>query len=459
MMAHSFKDPLWRAVMEHEVQDNPGLQSFIENKCQSCHAPLARTQAFWDGTNELAFANALTSPLAGEGVGCTLCHQIQNTDLGEQASFTGRYRIGTNRFIFGPYEEVLTMPMRRHVDYTPVHGAHTQDSALCATCHTLFTPIVTERGKVVGEFAEQVPYLEWKNSAYAEQGRHCQDCHMPRMDTPVKVSRRPPWLEPRAPFWQHQFVGGNAFMLELFATQEASVKPNADAALLQTMAGHAREQLKRAARLQVTSARETNLIVVHVTVENLTGHKFPTGHPFRRAWLHVRILDARGQTLFASGTPDERGAISAVQNGYAPHYDIVTKPGEVQIYQSVMADANGAATWSLLRGASYLKDNRIPPRGFTTASVPPEVAVHGAAMEDPNFNLQGGGRDEVTYRIAVPDPVQAMTVRVELLYQSVPPEAVAHLLRSKLPEAATFAQQFSRQKNEPEVVQEVEMRL
>src|SRR5512139_3857304 len=58
MMAHAFKDPLWRAVMEAEVKERPELKSFIENKCQTCHAPLARSQAHADGTNELAFAAA-----------------------------------------------------------------------------------------------------------------------------------------------------------------------------------------------------------------------------------------------------------------------------------------------------------------------------------------------------------------------------------------------------------------
>jgi hypothetical protein len=82
MMAHAFKDPLWRAVMEAEVSDHPKLKSFIENKCQTCHAPLARSQAHADGTNELSFAAAVASPLANEGVGCTLCHQIQPGNFG-----------------------------------------------------------------------------------------------------------------------------------------------------------------------------------------------------------------------------------------------------------------------------------------------------------------------------------------------------------------------------------------
>ena len=34
---------------------------------------------------------------------------------------------------------------------------------------------------------------------------------------------------------------------------------------------------------------------------NLAGHKFPTGHPYRRAWLHVRVSDPAGRVLFESG--------------------------------------------------------------------------------------------------------------------------------------------------------------
>lgn len=460
MMAHAFKDPLWRAVMEAEVKERPELKSFVEDKCQTCHAPLAATQAHASGTNELSFAAAVATPLAGEGVGCTLCHQIQPDRLGTPVSFSGHFAIATNREIFGPYQDVLTMPMQHHVDYTPKFGAHVQDSALCATCHTLFTPILDASGKSVGAFPEQTPYLEWQNSDYARDGQHCQDCHMTRTEEAVKVSSRPPWLEPRAPFWKHQFVGGNAFMLKLLANNEGRLKANASADQFAPLIEKARAQLRRAARLDVNGHREGGAVVLRVEVENLAGHKFPTGHPYRRAWLHVRVRDARKRTLFESGAVDKSGAIHGVSDGYAPHRDLITRPEEVQIYQSVMADAQGQVTWSLLRGASYLKDNRLPPRGFkasgTDAAV---VAVCGGAESDANFNAQSNGRDEVTYRIALPEAKGTLGVEVELLYQSVPPEAVARLLNSKEPAAETFAKLYRRQNQQPELVQRQRLEL
>ena len=182
MMAHSFKDPLWRATVAAEVAENPQIRGLIEDKCQRCHAAAARVQATAGGANELSFAASRQSPLANEGVGCTVCHQIQASDLGTYKSFTGGFAVGQDRQIFGPYDGVLEMPMRHHVNYTPVFGAHTQDSALCGTCHTLFTPILALDGKVVGSFPEQTPYLEWRNSEFARKDKHCQDCHMPRLE-------------------------------------------------------------------------------------------------------------------------------------------------------------------------------------------------------------------------------------------------------------------------------------
>jgi hypothetical protein len=58
MMAHAFQDALWRAAMEVEVAKHPSMRGFIEDKCQTCHAPMARTQAVHGGTNELAYAAA-----------------------------------------------------------------------------------------------------------------------------------------------------------------------------------------------------------------------------------------------------------------------------------------------------------------------------------------------------------------------------------------------------------------
>jgi hypothetical protein len=280
------------------------------------------------------------------------------------------------------------------------------------------------------------------------------------MDEAVKVSSRPPWLEPRTPFWKHQFVGGNAFMLKLLAANARRLDANADARHFEPMIERTRDQLRRAARLHVNGQREDNTLELRVEVENLAGHKFPTGHPYRRAWLHVHVTDARRRTLFESGAVEKSGAIRGVPDGRAVHRDLITRQEEVQIYQAVMADALGKPTWSLLRGAAYLKDNRVPPRGFTVAGPhAAQVAVRGGAELDENFNAQASGRDQVTYRIVLPESKAKLLVEVELLYQSVPPEVVARLLNAKEPAAEAFAKLYRRQNNRPELVQRHRLEL
>lgn len=452
MMAHSFQDPLWRAVMEAEVAAHPDQAAALEDACHTCHAPMARTQRNHDHQGTLRFADARKSDLAGDGVSCTLCHQIQPGGLGEAGSFSGGYHIEPSRRIFGPYPEPLTMPMQRHVDYTPEFGRHSQDSALCATCHTLHTPI-TGAGPGA-RFPEQTPYLEWRASAYAIEGKQCQDCHMQRLDEPIKVSARPPWLEPRQPFWRHQFVGGNTFMLRALAENARTVEPHASPEILAATIARARDQLRRAARLELEGDRQGASLELRVRVVNLAGHKFPTGHPYRRAWLQVQVDDAGGRHLFESGVPDKHGNLPGIGTGYARHRDEITRPDEVQIYESVMGDAAGRRTYGLLSAVTYLKDNRIPPRGFPSRPPTPDIAVSGSAATDPNFNPDGSGSDRVTYRVDLGRARGPWTARVTLRYQAVPPEAVERLKSVDGEASRDFRRLYRRVDPTPEDVQQ-----
>ena len=42
----------------------------------------------------------------------------------------------------------------------------------------------------------------------------------------------------------------------------------------------------------------------------------------------------------------------------------------------------------------YLKDNRLLPHGFDKRTAEPDIAVHGAALDDPDFT---GAGDRVRY--------------------------------------------------------------
>ena len=48
------------------------------------------------------------------------------------------------------------------------------------------------KGEVIGELPEQMPFHEWKHSAFAGEQRSCQSCHMPVVEeeTPICVGSR-----------------------------------------------------------------------------------------------------------------------------------------------------------------------------------------------------------------------------------------------------------------------------
>jgi hypothetical protein len=132
-------------------------------------------------------------------------------------------------------------------------------------------------------------------------------------------------------------------------------------------------------------------LTFNVRVTNTTGHRFPTGYPSRRAWLHVRVLDAGGVVRFEWGAPTAWGASStaratlleAQRDMVRPHLQAITRDDQVQVYETVMVDVEGAVTHLPLRAARYLKDNRILPRGWRattpTPPSPPPPGVEGDA--------------------------------------------------------------------------------
>lgn len=462
MMANSFRDPVFRAKLESERKRNPQLSKEIEDKCLTCHTPMARDQHIKDGGVGYSVEAAEQSGLASDGVSCTLCHQIQPSNLGTEASFSGHYTINDSREIYGPYREVLVNPMLHHVNYRPVYGAQVHESALCGSCHTLFTPYLDNKGEIAGEFPEQTPYLEWLNSSYAaaDGGRSCQDCHMPRVEEPIKITNRPPWLNSKqSPFWKHHFTGGNAFVLEMMRTHpEQTDLRAADDDVRLTIKRTKRRLSEEAAAISLeTELKESNKLQVIVMVKNKTGHKFPSGFPVRRAWLQLQVRDKSGTPVFDSGSWDETGEINGLDRDFEPHYDLITSADQVQIYQAVMGDVDNNPTYTLLRASGFLKDNRLVPQGYSKSGPMAEhTKITGKAGDDKNYNreagIDGSGSDRVTYLITVDRGTFPLTVESKLLYQTVPPRFIDDLLEDQTPATRRLARMYSTMNREPIVV-------
>lgn len=454
MMALSARDPYWRAGVRRESMDHPTAIAAIEDRCSVCHLPVAHTAAVAAGQPPQLFAlleAAAKDPasvhLQLDGVTCTVCHQIKPDNFGKRDSFDGGYVIdpkspAAGRPVYGPYP---VDPGRQRVmhssteQFVPTESMHIRQSELCATCHTLYTTALDNAGKVIGELPEQMPYVEWQQSAYARTDS-CQACHMPVVATAVPVSAT--LGQPRAGVSQHVFVGGNAYMLRLLNKYRADLGIVAEPQELEASALRTETFLKtRTAEVSVgPMAHAGSRTQFAVTVRNLSGHKFPTAYPSRRAWLHVTVSDASGKVVFESGAQRADGAIVGNDNDedaarFESHHDVIRSAADVQVYESVMVDVAGRVTTSLLSGLRFAKDNRLLPRGFDKARASEDVAVRGDAAGDADF---AGGGDSVHFDVETGTASGPFTVKAELKFQPIGYRWAQNLKQYDAPEPRTF---------------------
>jgi len=431
MMANAARDPYYRAKVRSEILPYAEEREALESKCSTCHTPMAHVTALAAGqSSQMLDAGffAAENPLhllAIDGVSCSHCHQVQADNLGKEDSLSGGYKVDLQttmgqRAAYGPFpvDPNLATIMQGASGFAPQQSPHLGQAEFCAVCHTLYTNYFEADGTLSKEtFPEQTPYLEWKHSRYAGQTT-CQGCHMPAAAAAARIANT--GGQPRSPFSQHQFVGGNVLMAGVLQKNGEALQVTAEDAQFAQVGQRTRQQLaERTVKLDVQASRDGQDVLLRVQVDSLVGHKFPSGFPSRRAWLHVVVRDAQGKTIFESGAWQENGAIVGNENDadparYEPHYSAISAPDQVQIYETILAASDGSLTTTLMRAARYLKDNRLLPAGFDKTSAPPDVAVAGAAFEDVDFTA---GKDEVVYR--VPGAAGPLRVEVEMLYQTI----------------------------------------
>jgi len=413
MMSVASIDPLWRAKVASEVKRNPEYKDTIEEKCSRCHTPMANVEAKFSGDTVALFENGFFNPSnphydsAINGVSCTLCHQIEDSvDLGSEAGFSGNFIIlenfSTARKSYGPYTSPVAGPMRNNIQFTPEYSPHTDRSELCASCHNLNTPVIDAQGNLSGStFPEQAVYTEWENSDF-NATQNCQDCHMPKSKGSVVISTRGPGLQGRSPFHQHQFIGANTYMLDIIKNNRRLLGALADAQSFDETIINTRYLLLATADVNITSTSSLDgKLNFTVLLTNHSGHKFPTSLPSRRAWLHAKVINNQGQTVFESGAFNSENKIVGVDdvvgaNGYERHHKEITDGSEVQVYETVMADTDGQLTYTFMNASRYLKDNRILPKGFKVNDAPATVQPYGLAVSDSDFV---GGSDTIEYSI------------------------------------------------------------
>jgi len=446
MMANSARDPFFRAVLAAEAAAAGDARAELEARCLHCHAPMASFEARAAGRKGIAFAQLDdehgddawdTAALARDGVSCTLCHQIA---AGSKPD--GGFEIGEDREIFGPFDDQFGLAMHRVTKYWPVQGRHVLESAHCGTCHASTLP---------GE----ATYLEWRNST---RDRTCQDCHMPSGER-TRIARTSHGgdianLQPRSPVGRHLFVGGNTLVPRILKENLDALHVKAMPESFDATVAAARALLsERTARVTIEeTTRGVDELRFVVRVENLAGHKFPSGHPSRRAWLRVRVRDKDGRIVFRSGETDERGRLRAGEEIHPaeapggpllPHFLTITAADQVQVYEAVLEGARVRAHGALA------KDNRLLPTGWSAVHADAAATRPVGVGEDDDFV---GGGDTVAYAIPFADVAPPYEIEVELLYQPISPRYAAELFAVDHPEVARFRGFYERVGNPPERV-------
>ena len=432
LMANSSRDPYWQASVRRETIEHSVAGGSIEDECSVCHMPIPRYEAKLAGHPGAVFAHL---PLqvnadrkASDGVSCSVCHQITPENLGQTASFNGQFVIASPdsqgaHAEFGPFDidAGLMQVMRTSTDgYQPTRGDQIRSSELCASCHTLITKALGPDGNVIGSLPEQVPYQEWLHSEYRDQ-RSCQSCHMPAVRGTAPITRV--LGEEREGVARHQFVAANFMMQRVFSRHHdelaAVASPEEFAAAADRTVSYLQSQ---AVRLSVSAPRVINKRVqADISVENLGGHKLPTGFPSRRAWLHVTVRDSSHRVVFESGALNADGSIQGNANDtdparYEPHYSEIREPDEVQIYESILEDSKGGVTTGLLSAVGYVKDNRLLPHGFDKTTATAEIAVHGGALTDQGFTDRG---QRLRYSVDAGGAAGPFEIEAQLWYQPI----------------------------------------
>src|SRR5262249_31333847 len=203
MMGLAGRDPIFHAQLESEKTLRPAHTGFFDNTCYRCHGVMGQRQVELDKQQPFQHRMVFALPdepdskygtLTRDRVSCAFCHCIAKEGLGRASTFPAQFKVDAPNVVNGPYDQLVTLPMKNAMGITPQFGAQIKPSALCGSCHTVVLPVLDPQGKAVldrsgkpKEFYEQTTYPEWTNSVYQNErepvdranARTCQDCHMP----------------------------------------------------------------------------------------------------------------------------------------------------------------------------------------------------------------------------------------------------------------------------------------
>ena len=320
-----------------------------QNTCADCHAPIAALQA----PGQTDYGRAVNENYnLSKGIECDFCHKIRDVEVsnspGVQSIKMARLSAGNSFFEYGPYDDVVAMPMV--ASYNPIYAK----SEFCSACHqdAIKQPAgfswdyesvypdaarfpLYEKGQVIPNQWTYQEWLEWQEAlpeTDEDKGRQCQDCHMN-------------WTKEMLPYYRY-IVSGD---VKNFASERSpeTIFPH-------KFEGASPNRLKGSARLFVDSKMADDVLEVTVGVTNVNaGHRLPTGEHTRNMILLVTAEDEDGNLLeFIDGSivPDWGGS-GDDQRDYGG------LPGKG--FARVTADDSGTLNVPVWRAKRIASDNRI----------------------------------------------------------------------------------------------------
>jgi uncharacterized repeat protein (TIGR01451 family) len=483
MMSQSGRDPLVWAALRTANADAPSSGDY----CLRCHAP----KGWLEGRSHPADGGALTGADLRNGVACGVCHRMVDPRPtgGELVTVDAQIRSALTATVPSDYVGSATLVVdpqdRRRGPFPfdpdlPYHTAYRTDflgqqsesiirSRLCGTCHDLDNPLLSwdeARGEYwPNAMAEGVDlttekpfplertYSEWLNSAYPD-GVHaprfagekpdgtvaaCQDCHLQRITGSAadpQFDPVPRECGPNGCLPEHMMVGGNAWMPELLQDPRWRLNSEGDAEHLDVTVARAEAMLRQAATMTVTLTPSGTGKRATVRVTNEAGHKLPTGYPEgRQMWIHLRAYDAGGALVYESGAYDPATGLD--RGNDAQVYEV--KQGITPALADHLGVKAGDSFHFVLNN-TVVKDNRIPPRGYTVAGYDqPGLRPVGATYAD------GQHWDEATYDL----PSEATRVLAVLYYQTASKEYVDFLEANGGVEGETLGQLWEESPSPP----------
>lgn len=289
----ALKDPIHGMVYE-QVMGSPHEEGLTKNGkypvCLNCHAPIAAI----DGKTKLD-----SNPVYNEGINCVVCHTLKERK--PLRNKEGKMQYGVQAYVMSHEEGILQGPSGRRFkskadglsrNYHPrdmePNSALMKTNDACMGCHD---ERHNGKGVAVCETGK-----EYKQSGSQVS---CQSCHMPVVNGRVS----------------HAMVGG-----------------------------HSEAMVARGARLEMKTRTSGDQIQATVEVINQLPHDFPTGAPFRNAYIRIFALDKDGEVIWKN----------------FENHPIEDSPESV--FRLIMKGANGKES-SPPAATGILEDGRVEPFG------------------------------------------------------------------------------------------------